>query len=59
VQLNENINSWGPEETLDSMQVVTPLTVNKKRPREFKGLGRHAANTDNNVKNKSQKISIL
>lgn len=57
VRLNENINTWDPAETLDSMQVVIPLTLNKRRPREFKSSGRHAANTDNNVKSKSKKLA--
>ena len=43
VRLNEDIQSWDPAETLDPTQVVIPLRMSKKRPREFKSLGRQAA----------------
>lgn len=42
VKLNENIQSWNSLETLDSTHVVIPLILNKKRPREFKTMGRQA-----------------
>jgi hypothetical protein len=53
VLLKESIRSWDPTETLDPTQVVIPLVLNKKKPREFKSLGRHASSVANhNVKSK-------
>lgn len=53
VRLNEDIHNWNPAETLDSTQVVIPLMLNKKRPREFKSLGRKASSLSHgNNKNK-------
>ena len=43
VRLNEDIQYWDPAETLDPTQVVIPLRMSKKRPREFRSLGRQAA----------------
>ena len=54
VRLNEDISNWDPTETLDTTQVVIPLMLNKKRPREFKSLGRKTGSLcHGNNKNKT------
>lgn len=57
VQLKVDYHAWNPAETLDQTQVVIPLLLNKKHPREFKTLGRKAASVASSASNKTRKLA--